>query len=452
MSQPAVPATSTVKQRFVGIDIVKIVACFLVVSVHFFLYSGFYSTPITKDFGQTQIYLRWIAYCCVPLFMITTGYLMKNKTLSKNYYLGALRVLILYLVISVICVIFNHSFHNRTYTAWEFIRGIFMYTDAQYAWYVEYYFTIFLLIPFINMAYNGMKTKQNKFIMLVTVTALTVFAQSLFIGFERETQIRLLPGYFTRCYPLAYYLFGAFIRDYPPKRTVANKFYFGAALLISLVWLSTSTFRQSLANTDNNNIFLSWHYNDYGSWPVFICSAMIFLLLFDITCRNKPVRFLLKTVGNATFAAYLISYIFDQRTYRAFVQRIPQLTDHAEMPQRCREWYTCVLPVFLKAMLCGLVLQGAYNIADKYIRRFYRKFQAAKAAAPAAETAPAAPVLPAEQPAAELPAEPQSAAPASAETADEAPYSRTAQPVHSSSEYSMPALPSEPDSQEENKS
>ncbi|MBQ5334579.1 MAG: acyltransferase family protein [Oscillospiraceae bacterium] len=421
MSQPAVQTAAPAKQRFVGIDIVKILACFLVVSVHFFLYSGFYSTPITEEFGQTGIYFRWIAYCCVPLFMITTGYLMKNKTLSKQYYFGALRVLILYLVISVICVMFNRSFNHRTYTLWEFVRGIFMYTDAQYAWYVEYYFTIFLMIPFINMAYNGMQTRKKKLIMVVTFTALTVFAQSLFIGFERDTQIRLLPGYFTRCYPVAYYLFGAYIRDYPPKRSVPNKCYFAAGFLVTLTWLSTSTYRQSLANTENKNIFLSWHYNDYGSWPVFVCSAMIFLLLFDITCKNKYVRYILKTLGNATFAAYLISYIFDQKTYRAFVQRIPQLTDHAEMPERCRQWYTCVIPNFLKAMLCGLILQGVYNLCDKFIRKIMRNAKANKAAA--ASAAAEAGTAEAESlPVPAVPAEavlPEEAAPSEADAAED---------------------------------
>ena len=86
------PAMDT-KPRFAGIDIVKILACFFVVSVHFFRNCGFYNTPITPDFGTLAIYGRWLTFTCVPLFMITTGFLMKNKKLSGKYYLGITRVL-----------------------------------------------------------------------------------------------------------------------------------------------------------------------------------------------------------------------------------------------------------------------------------------------------------------------------------------------------------------------
>ncbi len=384
-SAPAPAPAAAAKPHFVGIDIVKILALFLVVSVHFFLYSGFYSTPITTEFGQLEIYLRWFDYCCVPLFMITTGYLMKNKKLEKKYYLGVLRVLILYLVISVICVLFNHFYHHRNYSAWEFIRGLFMYSDAQYAWYVEYYFTIFLIIPFINLAFNGLKTKNQKFAMLATVIAVSVFSQSLYIGFDRDTQIRLIPGYFSRCYPIAYYLFGAFLRDCPPKRNAANKLYYAAGLAVALTWLSNSTFQQSLANSDNNNIFLSWHYNDYGSWPVFACSCLIFLLLFDITCKNKTVTAVLKVLSRATFAGYLVSYCFDQVFYNNIVAQYPTIED------RCAHMYVVIFKVFGCAMVSGLILQGLYDLGDKAVRAIAAKvrttsaIEAAQAGRPAAK-------------------------------------------------------------------
>ena len=95
------------KPRFAGIDIVKILACFFVTAVHFFRNSGFYNMPITKDCGTFAIYIRWLTFTCVPLFMITTGFLMKNKKLSGRYYLGIIRVLVLYIVISLIAFIQN---------------------------------------------------------------------------------------------------------------------------------------------------------------------------------------------------------------------------------------------------------------------------------------------------------------------------------------------------------
>ena len=374
MSNPsAVPQNNAQKTaqkpRFVGIDIVKILACLLVVCIHFFLYTGFYAEPITEQFGKPQIYFRWIAYCCVPLFMITTGYLMKNKTLSKKYFLGIIRVAVLYVIISVICVIYNKVHFEKVYTLADFLKGFLNYTNAQYAWYVEYYFCIFLIIPFINMAYNGLKNRKEKAFMVIIVFLITIVSQSFFLGFEMETQTRVLPGYFLRCYPISYYLIGAYIRDYPPKRTFTNKLYILAAFVICLIWLSKTTFEQSLENLQNNYVMLSWHYNDYGTWPVAVCSTAIFLLLFDITCSNKVVSKLLSIVSNATFACYLISYVFDNSFYLTLSSTVPTVQERFQL----NNMVPTIAKIFGCAMLSGLLLQGFYCFFEWLIKRAIAK-------------------------------------------------------------------------------
>ncbi len=389
------PVIQEGKPRFIGIDIVKILACMLVVCVHFFLYSGFYSEPITRDFGQGAIFCRWAAYCCVPLFMITTGYLMKNKTLSKKYYLGILRVLIVYIICSVICYAFDHQHWPNKYdipyggySAWVFIRGLFMFTDAQYAWYVEYYFCMFLIIPFVNLAFNGLKDKKQKQIMLITTLVITVVSQSFFVGFEDATQIRLFPGYFVRCYPIAYYLIGAYIREYPPKRTLANKAYFIVMFAIGLAWVSNTTYNQSLLNEENNYVMLSKHYNDYGSWPVALCSAMLFLIFFDITSKNQKLIKVVKFISEATFACYLVSYTFDTIYYQEFCPR------YLTVAERCSHAYQVIPKVFFSAMGVALAIQVVYSGGDWLIRKWLvpavRKTTAAEAEIsenPAAEIA-----------------------------------------------------------------
>lgn len=378
--QPSeVKALKAPKQRMIGVDIVKLLAAFLVVCIHFFLYSGFYSTPITADFGLGAIYLRWVAYCCIPIFMITTGFLMKNKKLSAKYYLGLVRVIVLYVVISIICVIFNAKHFQTQYTAWGILKGFLEFTNAQYAWYVEYYICLFAIIPFLNNAYNGLKSRGQKLVLVCTVLLITVFSESFYLGFTQNEQIRALPGFFLRGYPIAYYFVGAYIRDYPPKRTLANKFFFLAIFCLSLSFLASSTYSQSVQNTANNSVMLSWHFNDYGSYPVFICGLMLFLLFFDITCKNQIVNQIFALLAGAAFPCYLISYVFDSSFYTPFVAK------YADMPARMRHAPEVVLKVFVCAMGCGLVLQLLYSLGEALVKKIYRQSRVKKSEPDGAE-------------------------------------------------------------------
>lgn len=89
------------KKRNINIDLIKCIAVFSVISVHFFLNNGFYEVPILGYKAYIGTIFRTLFMICVPLFIMTTGYLMKNKTLSKKYYLGLSRVLIIYLIDAV---------------------------------------------------------------------------------------------------------------------------------------------------------------------------------------------------------------------------------------------------------------------------------------------------------------------------------------------------------------
>lgn len=355
--------TPAAKPRFAGIDIVKIVACFFVVGVHFFRNSDFYSMPITKDFGTLAIYIRFLTFICVPLFMTTTGFLMKNKTLSGKYYLGIIRVLVIYIIISLICVRFNQAYFHLHYSTHDIIRGLFMYSDAQYSWYVEYYFTIFLLIPFLNAGWQAMETRGKKTVMLLTVILLTMISPSFYIGTVRAEQIRIIPGYFSLCYPIGYYYIGTYIREFPPKRDLRHKLFFVITGLFALIYVSTMTLYQSLKNTEKNCVFFSWHNNDYGAWPVILLSTSVFLLLFDIRIKNERTAKILARLSNATFAAYLISYVYDALFYQKLIHSVEVIRD------RFRYAPLIVPAVFILSMLSGLLLETVYELAARRVRK-----------------------------------------------------------------------------------
>ena len=373
-------AEKPVKPYFAGIDIVKIIAAFFVVGIHTFLYNGFYSAEIVK--GDTKfivpIAVRWIVYTCVPLFMITTGYLMKNKKFSPSYYKGLIRIIVIYLFIGILCLRADHVVFHTEYTKWMVLKKYLEYSAANYGWYVNYYIALFCMIPFLNLAFNGLETRNQRLILLITISVFTIFARSMFIGFDRADQSKLFPDYLNGMWPLAYYYAGAYIREYPPKRCVRNKLLIFMVFAAMVAFITQSTYKHTTADTnaDNNYHFLSWHFNDYGTYPVFIMAICIFLLLFDITTSNKRVKFVLQQLSGTTFALYLISYIFDRKVYGKYTGKY--------LPGENGQWhwgrwthvYQPWLYVFLHALFWALIITNAYKIIAMLCSKPVARFKA----------------------------------------------------------------------------
>lgn len=356
------------KPYFAGIDILKILAAFFVVSIHTFLYSGFYDAAITDRKFMIPIAYRWISYTCVPIFMTVTGYLMKNKKLSAKYYLGLVKIIVIYLFISILCMRTNHEVFGTQFTPWSVLKGYLEYSNANYAWYVNYYIALFCLIPFLNLAFNGLENKKQRLTLVVTITFLTIFARSLFIGFELNNQSRVFPDYLNGMWPLAYYYAGAFIREYPPKKCLRNKVIFLAVLAAAIAFLTETTYRQSLDNAANGYRMLSWHFNDYGTYPVFIATVCIFLLLFDITSKNKGVKFVLGQLSGTTFGLYLISYVFDRKIYADYSVKFPPSPEGVWNFDRWTHVYQPLLYVFLNSLLWALVIHNVYNLLEYLVK------------------------------------------------------------------------------------
>lgn len=365
------------KPYFAGIDILKIIAVIFVIWVHSFLYNGFYGIPINDEKYLAPIACRWIAYSCVPIFMTITGYLMKNKKLSGKYYLGILRVVVIYIVVSFICMRYKHEHFDTEYTLWTALRGFLQnYDNAQYGWYLNYYFAIFCMIPFLNLAFNGLANRKQRFALVATVTIISIVARSFYIGFDPADQIRVFPDYLNGLWPVAYYYAGAYIREYPPKRCIRNKLLTLIVLVTAIAFLTYSTYNHSIENIDANRNFLSRHFNDYGTYPVFIVAVCIFLLFFDIKTRNKKVKFVLRQLGDATFCTYLMSYIFDQEYYTNKLYKLyPNAADGTWNYDRFTHSYEGIGYIFIRAMFWALVIQNAYNLLEFLVKRGINKLK-----------------------------------------------------------------------------
>lgn len=61
----------------------------------------------------------------VPLFLLLTGYLNANKTVSKRYYKGCIRVLASYFLFSLLTILFRKYYLQEDLTWAKWILKIF---------------------------------------------------------------------------------------------------------------------------------------------------------------------------------------------------------------------------------------------------------------------------------------------------------------------------------------
>jgi len=149
--------------RNINIDIIKCLAVFFVLCVHFFLNNNFYQTTVTCPRMLIMVGMRTAFMTCVPLFLIVSGFLLWQKELSIKYYYGLKKIIFPYLILTVITagvkILLQQYgiFTDINMTLSGFLNGLFEFNLIDYAWYVEMYIGLFLIIPFINKTLNNIR-------------------------------------------------------------------------------------------------------------------------------------------------------------------------------------------------------------------------------------------------------------------------------------------------------
>ena len=291
--------------RFFNLDLIRAVAICFVIWIHTFLYNGFYNRSVDNLYMFLCIFLRQLFFICVPLFILLTGYLKVNKTVSKSHYMKIFPILIAYFVISIITLLFRYFYLGDSDIV-KLIINIFNFNTIGYAWYVEMYIGLFLLIPFLNILYKGL-TKKEKLILIGNLIFISFLPNTLSTFKVSSYKLDVLPDRMLGLWPICYYYVGCYIREYGfnIKRCLNVLLIFGFVLVQSLV-----LFGYSYGSGFNDTI--SIYYNDVFT---FIISILVFGLLLGCDCKNKVVIWVVKNVSLVSFYMYLFSFIFDSILY-----------------------------------------------------------------------------------------------------------------------------------------
>lgn len=141
------------KKKNINIDIIKVVAAFLVVLVHFYLKNGFYDLDYHSKIMKISLVIRNFGMVCVPLFIMTTGFLLRDKEYSKKYFKGVLKVYLIAVSIIILSAmydsIFKYTPENVNISMPKLIvKSIISFGYS--AWYIYIYVGLALMAPILR--------------------------------------------------------------------------------------------------------------------------------------------------------------------------------------------------------------------------------------------------------------------------------------------------------------
>ena len=345
-------------KRNFGLDLIRVVAIFFVVSVHFFLNNGFYTLEINRIAFVPALFFRTLFFSCVPLFILLTGYLKCNKSLSKDYYKGIIKIVASYIFISIICILFKKYYLHEQIGWFQSFINIFNFSADKYSWYIEMYFGLFLLIPFLNIIYKNIGEKKYKKILIISLLLITSLSPLINYIKIKGVYINIIPDWWNQIYPLSYYFIGCYINEYKPK---INKLLLSVLLTISLIMVTIMLYFY------NRGQIFSWDFlGGYNGITTVVISSLIFLLLYDIDIKNRFIIFITKNISLVSLDIYLFSFITDTIIYSKVI-----------LPLRVTSYYKyyfiMVILSFISALLLSLIKRFLFYIIKIINKTIYQK-------------------------------------------------------------------------------
>lgn len=338
-------------QRNPALDIIRCFAFLFVVSVHFFANSGYYNEIISGPRFYIMTLMRCFFMICVPLFMILSGYLMCNKTISKSFYKKIFYIISIYLLSSFCCILYRVLILKESFSLGALVNGFFDYSNAPYAWYVEMYIGLFLMCPFLNLIYNNLKTKKEKKILLGTFLLITAAPQVV------NNYIEFLPNWWISIYPITYYFIGCYLREY--KLNISCK---KIALLSFILFIINGTFNYYRSY---NTIFNCGVWQEYSSLLIVIQASLFFAFFTNLNYSKLSIKMskMLTKISELCFGAYLLSWLFDKIFYKLLNNAV------SDMALRLNYFPLIVPTIFI----CSLCLSFVINIIHGLIERCINK-------------------------------------------------------------------------------
>lgn len=287
-------ALSINNERVYSIDIVKILAMFLVLFLHLIGVGGVLDGAVdnTLLFGTLSM-LEGVAFVSVNLFALATGFISVNKNIrySRLFRLWLQAIFICFFCMGIVLIA------GGEITGRNVIYSVFVLTLKNY-WYLNEYIAMMLISPVLNLAVRKTDGKSMGFM----VIAFAVIVSFVPFVFARETLAR---GYSFLW--LSYlYIIGGYINKYGLHKKLSKLFvapiYAVTTLMQGVLIFASKKYDLIFFGDKDYSHIHSWYNNAF----VLISSVTLFILLLGINIKSDKLKKFLSVVSAASFSVYLV--------------------------------------------------------------------------------------------------------------------------------------------------
>jgi surface polysaccharide O-acyltransferase-like enzyme len=292
------------KGAILWIDLIRVVAIYLVVVVHV-------SGQLTNTWGEiptdqwivADIY-GGIARICVPLFFMISGYLLlpRSESLGVFYAKRMTKILVPLVVWSLIYLGWYCGGHPNTCTS-SLVWDLLLRQGTYYhLWFLYSLLGIYLILPVLRLM---IKPETDKRILWYLIGLWLIFQPMLtiahkFWNFSIKLSAPLATGFV--CFFVLGYLLGEITLS--PRKIILSAMLWVMGTLITIIG--------TYLLTRNSSQFDGFFY-DFVSLNVILASGGAFLLLRWISERklftSPSIHTFMRTLATSTFGIYLIHVI-----------------------------------------------------------------------------------------------------------------------------------------------
>lgn len=293
------------KTKKIYLEILRIIACFLVIARH--TNSFVLHTSSTNSFSWIiTVCYHMLSMVCVPIFFMISGslFLSKERTYKEMIKKTIMRLLIPMLFFSIII----HFKRIPILSIENILNFIDLFLKNQILgtyWFIYALMGLYLATPFLQKICKNMTEKDYRIFMLyalIFVMIVPIFKRYDIFVLASEFNIPLMSSY------IIYYIIGNYIFNYDIKTNKKQDTYIIILSIIVLVLGTVMTY------VDCNILNLNdYYYVDMNRITVYIPSIMIAYLMrkkiekINIS-EQKEAKIL--SISATTFGVYLVHALF----------------------------------------------------------------------------------------------------------------------------------------------